>query len=104
MNPISRKNPFRIQWNAFYYQYDLLHVARGLMQHPRTNWISYWSPTQLICRPIQHTLTEEDYYDKMSRQLANGHDGHFNSIQEESAEDVILTRLSVIHANDFMRG
>lgn len=102
------RNPFRIHWNAYFYQYNLLGLSKQLASYRRYDWMTFW-PNHTQMRYIPRT--ELDYLDRMSIQHATGFDleSYVNSHEEcdDRAcddENTVLSRLATLQANDFLRG
>lgn len=102
------KNPFRINWNAYFYQYNLLAISKRLAPYPQYNWMTFWAnDSKLKAIIVDH---EDDYLSQMSMKHAIAYQSNdtafdpYDELDKEEEENTILSRLSLLQANDILRG
>jgi hypothetical protein len=96
------RNPFRIQWNAYFYQYNLLNTSKQIAHFRTYNWVTYWANDRLVAPLLDSTTC---YFDQMANNLARGYVYEPEEIDDaEENENIIFARLATLHANDCMRG
>ena len=99
------RNQFRIQWNAYFYQYSLLSISKQLMPSRTFNWMTFWANERKLVAPIIESSSS--YFDKMAHIHALGYEcdnEDYDVIDSEEEENIVLSRLSSLQANECLRG